>query len=261
MKKFLICLFCAIQCFSLPVLAEGKNTEYSWYCPHVTGNVQPTAGKELLFCREYSAYYLDCAHTDINDADKVVYLTFDAGYENGNIAKILDTLAEEKVLGAFFILGNLVNKSSDIVKRMAEEGHTVCNHTLSHKNMSQCSDDALLTELHALEEKYFDLTGQTLSHYYRPPEGRFSKNNLKCLSENGYKTVFWSFAYVDWNNGKQPDTEQAKQKILDNLHNGEVMLLHPTSSTNASILGDVIKELKSRGFRFGTLDELTGGAG
>jgi peptidoglycan-N-acetylmuramic acid deacetylase len=142
---------------------------------------------------------------------------------------------------------------------MLDEGHTVGNHTVHHKNMAEADEKTLLEELHALEALYAEKIGGKLSAYYRPPEGRFSKENLICAKENGYTTVFWSFAYPDWDNGRQMATETAKRIILENAHNGEIMLLHPTSGTNAEILGDVIRTLKRDGYRFGTLDELTCG--
>jgi len=211
----------------------------------------------ISFVESLGGYYIDHAHAGWEDTEKVIYLTFDAGYENGNIAKILDVLRKEEVPAAFFILGNLITKNTDLVKRMAEEGHTVCNHTVRHANMSTKSDEELLRELHELERLYEEKTGYQMAPFYRPPEGRFSKKNLECTKANGYKTIFWSFAYADWDNDKQMSAESAKKKILENIHNGEVMLLHPTSETNAAILGDVIRELKAQGYRFGTLDELT----
>ena len=147
---------------------------------------------------------------------------------------------------------------ADLVKRMVNEGHTVCNHTARHKDMSTFSNEAFLEELHTLEALYREHTGFEMPKYYRPPEGSLSRENLVCANENGYKTIFWSFAYPDWDNNRQMSTEKAKQIILENVHNGEVMLLHPTSSTNAAILQDVIRTLKEQGYRFGTLDELTG---
>jgi len=236
---------------------QSNQKEYHWYCAHVKDHKQPTIGTDLAFVEEYGGYFIDHAHSDENADEKVIYLTFDAGYENGNVAKILDILREESVSGAFFILGNLITHDTELVKRMAEEGHLVCNHTVRHKNMSGCSAEAFLTELHDLERLYKENTGYDLAHYYRPPEGTFSKENLITAQENGYQTVFWSFAYPDWDNGRQMPCERAKSIILDNVHNGEVMLLHPTSSTNAAILKDVIQVLKADGYRFGTLDELT----
>ncbi len=234
---------------------------YSWYCKHVKGHVQPSCGGEIAFAEELNGFYIDRKHSDMNDSEKVVYLTFDAGYENGNVAKILDVLKEEEVCGAFFILGHLVTDETALVKRMAEEGHLICNHTVHHKDMSCKDDETFLAELKSLETLCKEKIGQATAPYYRPPEGRFSRQNLQCAERNGYQTIFWSFAYPDWNNQKQMSEERAKQIILENVHNGEVMLLHPTSATNAAILGDVIHELKQQGFRFGSLDELTAGAG
>ena len=258
MKKAVLFLMSAILltlCCISPAMASVSG--YSWYCAHVKGHVQPSIGADLAFVEELDGYFLDRKHTNVADADKVIYLTFDAGYENGNIARILDILRDEEATAAFFILGNLITRNTDLVRRMAEEGHMVCNHTVHHKDMSRADNEALLEELHALETLYREHIGVDLAPYYRPPEGRFSKENLECAKVNGYKTVFWSFAYPDWDNGKQMNPQKAKQIIMDNVHNGEVMLLHPTSSTNASILRDVIRELKGMGYRFGTLDELT----
>ncbi len=252
---FLLLCTCILTCAAIPVSAREDG--YSWYCAHVKGHVQPAIGADVAFVEENGAYYIDRRNTDPDAAEKVIYLTFDVGYENGNVSRILDALRDGEVPAAFFVLGHVIEKNTELVQRMIREGHTVCNHTVRHKDMSKLDDDAFLAELRELERMYEERIGAPLSPYYRPPEGRFSKENLLCAEKNGYKTVFWSFAYPDWDNGKQMSSERAKRIILDNAHNGEVMLLHPTSQTNAEILGDVIRELKAAGYRFGTLDELT----
>lgn len=258
MKKFLLCLLSLIQISVLCTLpGSAQDHAYSWYCVHEKNHIQPKVSKELAFVEEAGGYFIDRRHTEQDDADKVIYLTFDAGYENGNVAKILDILKEESVPGAFFVLGNLITHDTALVKRMAEEGHLVCNHTVRHKDMTKLDETAFLAELGELETLYEATTGNKLAAYYRPPEGKFSRENLICAQENGYKTIFWSFAYPDWDNARQMSAEKAKSIILDNAHNGEVMLLHPTSATNAAILRDVIVELKKEGYRFGTLDQLT----
>ena len=257
-KTVLFFMLFAILLGSFATPAGAQSVRHQWYCKHVKDHVQPPLDARLSFIEEHGSYYIDRNHTDANAEEKVIYLTFDAGYENGNVAKILDVLKEENVPAAFFILQNLITKNADLVKRMAEEGHTVCNHTARHKDMSQYQNDAFLAELKALETLYSERIGGKMAKYYRPPEGVFSRENLICAAENGYKTIFWSFAYPDWDNSKQMSLEKAKQIILDNLHNGEVMLLHPTSSTNAQILADIIREARAQGYRFGTLDELTG---
>ncbi len=258
MKKTVIfLLICSLLCAGLLVPCQAEGESYHWYCVHAKDHVQPSVGQELAFVEELNGYYIDRRHADSQSTEKVVYLTFDAGYENGNVAKILDILREESVPAAFFVLGHLITDHTELVKRMAAEGHTVCNHSVRHKDMSAWSDEALLKELKELETLYQENTGGTLAKYYRPPEGCFSRRNLICAKENGYRTVFWSFAYPDWDNQKQMTPEQAKNIILENIHNGEVMLLHPTSATNVAILQDVITVLKAQGYRFGTLDELT----
>lgn len=210
----------------------------------------------MSFIEKYGGMYIDKAHGDTN-SDKVVYLTFDAGYENENLVRILDILKEEQVPAAFFILGNLIKSSPDVVLRMANEGHNVCNHTYHHRNMTAYSKKNFCDELKLLEDEYKALTGKEISKFYRPPEGRFNSSNLEYAKDMGYETVFWSFAYADWDNKKQPSPNKSEKLILDNIHNGEVLLLHPTSATNAAILGNVIKRLKSDGYRFGSLDELS----
>ena len=240
----------------LPTHAAGTG----WYCVRAKNHVQPVADPPLREVESHGGYYIDHTHTDPNAADKVVYLTFDAGYENGNVGKVLDALKAEGARGAFFILGNLPEKNPELVRRMAAEGHLVCNHTFTHKNLCGAASGELTAELKRLEEACSAI-GVTVSPYYRPPEGCFDQAMLREAQSAGYKTVFWSFAYADWDNAKQPDPAASKRRILDNLHNGAVILLHPTSATNAAILGEVLREMKAMGYRFGSLDELTGGEG
>lgn len=257
LKTMLLPRLAALLCACLTISANA-DAGTGWYCVRNREHKQPAFGTDLSWVEQFGGYYLDHAHGD-DCEDKVLYLTFDAGYENGNVEKILNTLRDEQVPGAFFILGNLIDRNGDLVRRMANEGHTVCNHTYHHPDMTaKTSRDAFAAELTALDEAYTNLTGQAMPKYYRPPEGRFNHQNLEWANELGYKTIFWSFAYADWDNNKQPDPAQAKEKILANVHNGAVILLHPTSATNAAILGDVIRTLKADGWRFGTLDELTG---
>ncbi|MBQ9161790.1 MAG: polysaccharide deacetylase family protein [Clostridia bacterium] len=229
-----------------------------WYCVHVKDHRQPTADARLAEVERHGGYYIDHNNTSPTAESKVVYLTFDAGYCNENLEKIIDVLAAEQVTGAFFILGNLAKSNPDTVKRMADGGNLVCNHTYTHKDMSDKPIDELAAELKRLEEECKVSAGVEVAKYFRPPEGKFSTQMLDNAVKLGYKTVFWSFAYADWDNNRQMSTDKAKAKIMENIHNGAVILLHPTSATNAQILGDVIRELKADGYRFGSLDELTG---
>ena len=208
-----------------------------------------TAGADQL--RAYDAAYLG------NTGEKVLYLTFDAGYENGCTAKILDTLKKHEVKAVFFLVGNYIEKNADLVRRMTDEGHTVGNHTMHHYDMSAITDPAAFAkELQDLEKLYQETTGQELPKYYRPPQGVYSEENLRQAKALGYKTVFWSLAYVDWNNDAQPTKEQAFAKLLPRTHPGAVALLHSTSKTNAAILDELLTKWKEEGYRFGTVEEL-----
>ena len=207
------------------------------------------AGPEQL--RQYDAAYLG------SPEEKVLYLTFDAGYENGCTEQILDILKKQEVSAAFFLVGNYIQRNGDLVRRMVEEGHTVANHTMHHPDMSAIGEKtAFAKELQDLEDLFRDATGKELPRYYRPPRGVYSEENLRMAKELGYKTVFWSLAYVDWNNDAQPTREEAFSKLLPRTHNGAVVLLHSTSKTNADILEELIGKWKDMGYRFGTMEEL-----
>lgn len=257
-KKILLSfLAIVVTALFLCPTSSALDKPINWYCTRNKEHKQPIFSSDLRMVEKYGGYYIDKNHGD-RDNDKVLYLTFDAGYENGNVEKILDTMKSENVVGAFFILKNLIIKNPELVKRMSEEGHTVCNHTSSHKDISKItSEEDFRKELEELENIYREYTGCEMAKYFRPPEGRFSEASMHMTQKLGYKTIFWSFAYADWDNNSQMSPNKAKAKILDNIHNGAVILLHPTSATNAAILGDIIKELKSQGYRFGTLEELT----
>ena len=207
------------------------------------------AGADQL--KQYDAVYIG------DTGEKVLYLTFDAGYENGCTARILDILQQQEVPAAFFLVGNYIEKNADLVRRMTREGHIVANHTMHHYDMSKLSDKAAFSkELTDLEQLYRDTTGEEMPRYYRPPQGIYSEENLAMAKELGYKTVFWSLAYVDWNNDSQPTREEAFAKLLPRSHDGAVVLLHSTSATNAAILEELIVKWKEAGYRFGTLEEL-----
>lgn len=225
----------------------------SWGLSFRTEGEAPVGNADSAALRQYGAAY-------IGDTDeRVIYLTFDAGYENGCTAQILDALKEHGVRAAFFLVGNYMEQNPDLVKRMAAEGHLVGNHTYHHWDMSKIGEmDAFREELQSLERLYTEITGQTMEKYYRPPQGIYSEENLKMAQELGYRTVFWSLAYVDWLNDKQPTSEEAFSKLLPRIHNGAIVLLHSTSRTNAAILDDLLTRWEEMGYRFGTLDEVFG---
>ena len=207
------------------------------------------AGADQL--RQYDAAYMG------DTGKKVLYLTFDAGYENGCTEKILDVLKKQDVKAAFFLVGNYIEKNPDLVRRMVDEGHIVANHTMHHYDMSKLSDrDAFAKELQDLEALFTSVTGKELPKYYRPPQGIYSRENLQMAKELGYKTVFWSLAYADWDNNKQPTREQAFEKLLPRTHDGAVVLLHSTSQTSAEILDELLTKWKEDGYQFETIDAL-----
>ena len=238
--------------FSLSVSAAEP--VYSWSTPR-NGKLQPIFGKEADMVTKHGGYYIDKSHNDKCE-EKVIYLTFDAGYENGNVERILDVMKQKDVKGAFFVLDHLIIDNTELVKRMKSEGHLVCNHTKSHKDLTKCSDTEIECDLTALDDICKEYCGFPLDRYFRFPEGKYSESALKCIDSLGYKTVFWSFGYADWDNDRQPSKKYALKKILENTHNGEILLLHPTSKTNADILPTLIDRWRDMGFRFGTLDEL-----
>ena len=206
------------------------------------------AAEELA---QYDAYYL------CDTAQKVIYLTFDCGYENGCTEKILDALKKHRAPAAFFVVGHMIESAPDIVRRMAAEGHIVGNHTFHHPDMSSISDQsAFQQELDALAALYKETTGQDLSRFYRPPQGKYSVDNLKQAQALGYRTIFWSLAYVDWYADGQPTPEQAYAKLLPRIHDGAIVLLHSTSSTNADILDELLTKWEDMGYQFASLDQL-----
>ena len=211
----------------------------------------PIGNADAASLRRYDAVYLG----DTND--KVLYLTFDAGYENGCTAQILDTLKAHNAKAAFFVVGNYLETAPELVQRMADEGHLVGNHTWHHYDMSRIADEATFTdELTRVEEKYRELTGQAMKKYYRPPQGVYSEENLRMAQALGYRTVFWSLSYVDWLQDDQPTAEEAFSKLLPRTHPGAIVLLHSTSATNAAILDDLLTRWEEAGYRFGSLEEI-----
>ena len=253
-KRDLAILLCAVALAAVgagAVFSGSALKTGSWGLSFRQEGAPPigNAGADQL--RQYDAVYIG------DTSRKVLYLTFDAGYENGCTAQILDALKKHQAPAAFFLVGNYIEKNPDLVRRMVEEGHTVGNHTMHHYDMSKIGDREIFArELQGLEELFRQTTGQELPRYYRPPQGIYSEDNLKLAQELGYKTVFWSLAYVDWNNDAQPTPEAAFAKLLPRTHNGAVVLLHSTSKTNAQILDELLTRWEAQGYAFGSLEEL-----
>ena len=211
----------------------------------------PIGNADAASLRRYDAVYLG------DTEEKVLYLTFDAGYENGCTAQILDTLKAHNAKAAFFVVGNYLETAPELAQRMADEGHLVGNHTWHHYDMSRIAEEqAFSAELTRVEEKYRELTGQAMKKYYRPPQGVYSEENLRMAQALGYRTVFWSLAYVDWLQDDQPTAEEAFSKLLPRTHPGAIVLLHSTSATNAAILDDLLTRWEEAGYRFGSLEEI-----
>ena len=238
-----------VRTFNNVLSASARVTD--WGLSFGDANTRPTGNMSSSELAKYNSFYID------KDDEKVIYLTFDAGYENGYMPKILDVLKEEQVPAAFFLVSHYFESAPELVLRMYQEGHTVGNHTASHPDMSKINDiESLKAELEPVEKQYKEITGSDMPKFYRPPQGKFCINNLEQASQLGYKTVFWSLAYVDWDVKNQPNANASIEKLCSRVHNGAVILLHSTSATNAEILQTLIQKWKNEGYTFKSLAEL-----
>lgn len=234
-----------------PAAVQASASNTNWGLSFQENGKQPRGNASADYLKQYNAYYIGAADK------KVIYLTFDAGFENGYTSTILDTLKKHNVKAAFFVVGNYLKTSPDLVKRMVNEGHIVGNHTFNHPDMSKISNmESFQKEMVAVEDMFFEITGTKLPKFYRPPQGKYSVTNLKQANELGYKTIFWSLAYVDWYQDKQPTKEEAFEKLIPRIHPGAVVLLHSTSKTNAEILDELLTKWEAAGYQFGTLNDL-----
>lgn len=226
-----------------------SNAKIEWGIKRGDNHDQPDLGrknKELI--EKYNGLAMG------NKDEKLIYMTFDLGYEAGYTNTILDTLRENNVKATFFITAHYVNTSSDIVQRMINEGHIIGNHTVNHKSMPSLDDKGIKEELMNLHSSIYEKFNYEMT-YMRPPKGEYSERALNTTVKLGYTPVMWSFAYADWDEAKQPSQEEGIKKIVENAHNGEIMLLHATSKTNMEILDTVIKQIKNMGYEFKSLDE------
>lgn len=230
-----------------------QSSEGNWGLSFGEEGKPPVANATMEELAKYNAYYAEATE------EKVLYLTFDCGYENGNTPAILDALKKHNAKATFFIVGNYLSTSPDLVKRMLAEGHTVGNHSYHHPDMSSMDKEAFEKELGELETLYEQTIGEPMKKYYRPPQGKYSENNLKIAKELGYKTFFWSLAYVDWDPDNQPSHEEAFDKLLKRVHPGAIVLLHNTSKTNGEILDELLTKWEEMGYTFKSLEELPQG--
>ncbi|MBQ1271897.1 MAG: polysaccharide deacetylase family protein [Clostridia bacterium] len=244
-----ICLFLAMIAAGQAKTAEAFACS-DWGLSFGVPGASPQGNVSAEELKQFNAYYMG------NKDSKTIYLTFDAGYENGYTAQILDVLKKHEVPAAFFLVNHYLDTAPDLVKRMADEGHIVANHTASHPDMSEITDqNQLKEELEKVEARYKEITGQDMKKLYRPPQGKFSQTNLLQAKNLGYTTIFWSLAYADWNNAKQPNPQAALQKLNSRIHSGAIVLLHSTSKTNAEILDTLLTQWKEQEYTFGRLDD------
>ena len=226
-----------------------SNKKIGWGIKRSDNHEQPDLGSSnIKTLKQYNGIAIG------SNEKKYIYLTFDQGYEAGYTSKILETLKNNQVQATFFLTAHYINTQENLVKQMIDEGHIIGNHTVNHKSMPDLSEDEIKKEIMDLHQIIYQKFNYEMK-YMRPPKGEFSERTLDITNSLGYKTVMWSFAYEDWNEDKQPNEEKAKEKILENLHNGEIMLLHGNSKTNTNILDSIIKEAKNMGYEFKSLEE------
>lgn len=212
---------------------------------------RPTGNATSEYLKNFNAYFLSPSE------EKKIYITFDAGYEAGYTPKILEALKKHNVKATFFVVGTLIKSNPELIKEIASQGHIIGNHTMTHPNMSKMGTmEDFKKEIEPVENLYKELMGEDMKKYYRPPQGIYSEKNLQMANELGYKTIFWSLAYVDWYKDKQPTHEEAFSKLMSRIHNGAIILLHSTSKTNSEILDELLTKIENEGYTFGTLEEL-----
>lgn len=253
MKKINTLLMLIISIFLIFFYIIPNNAEargYGWGYKKSTNQEIPGIGKYKQILDKYGAYYVD------DSGDKVVYLTFDNGYEQGYTAKILDTLKKENVPATFFVTGHYVKSKPDLIKRMVKEGHIIGNHSYHHPDFSVVSKKTMKKEVEMLEDAVAEITDQKKMKFLRPPRGIFNEQTLKWANELGYIHVFWSLAFSDWNTDQQKGEAYAYDQVMKQIHPGAIILLHAVSSDNAEALPKIINGLKKQGYTFKSLDDL-----
>lgn len=236
----------------IPHITYGavSNQPIHWGLKRASHEQQAEAGPQLdHLLQKYGGFYKG------DPKSKMLYLTFDNGYENGYTAKVLDVLKKEKVPATFFVTGHYLQSAPDLVKRMVKEGHIVGNHSWYHPDLTTNSDADIRQELDTVRDRTKELTGQKEMKYVRPPRGVLSERTVKVAKDLGYTHVMWSLAFVDWNVNQQKGWQYSYNNIMKQVHPGAVILLHTVSKDNADALEKVIKDLKKKGYRFQSLDD------
>ncbi|MCI9032859.1 MAG: polysaccharide deacetylase family protein [Lachnospiraceae bacterium] len=235
---------------NLATPASGSASSENWGLGFGQEGTQPTGNATVEELKKYNTSYVG------SNTEKVIYLTFDAGYENGNTEPILDALKKHNVTATFFVVGHYLESAPELVKHMVADGHFVGNHTYHHLDMSSISSkESFEKEMKDVEDKFQEITGTQLTRFYRPPQGKYNTKNLEMAKEMGYHTFFWSLAYVDWYQDKQPSKEEAFKKLLGRIHPGAIVLLHSTSKTNGEILDELLTKWEEMGYTFRTLED------
>lgn len=215
-------------------------------------NHQTPEVSDYIDLSKYDAYYVNpkCKK-------KKIFLTFDCGYENGFTPKILDVLKKQKIVAAFFVTKPFIREGRELVRRMKKEGHIVGNHTVHHRSMPTLSDRDNKQEIIDCAEYCKEATGYEMDHFIRPPMGEYNEKTLKLTKSMGYKTIFWSMAYVDFDVNKQPGKQYVVEHFKKYTHNGAIPLMHNVSQSNAEALDEVITNLKKEGYQFESLKKLS----
>ena len=238
MKK--IKIFVVILTVFLSTILIKETFAYGFGLKKNNNHTQPDIGIYKSILEKNNSIYLG------SKDDKIVYLTFDCGYENGHTKTILDVLKEENINATFFITGHYINSASDLVIRMKNEGHVIANHSNKHKDITKLNESEIAKEINELEVMYHNLTGSYLTKFYRPPAGNFDDKSLSVINKLGYKTMFWSLAYPDWNHNNS--VEYTVREVMSNVHNGAIILMHAVSESNALALKSIVSNLKSEGY-------------
>lgn len=230
-------------------VSELDNTETSWSFKRNTEH-EPVSGYYDVDLSLFGSYFIR------NTDEKVMYLTFDEGYEEGYTPKILDILKDNNVKATFFITSHYLNTQPDLVKRMVAEGHIVANHSVNHPSFPTLSDEEIYNELTELANDFKEVTGTDMAPFFRPPSGKYSERSLYLTRKLGYRTIFWGMAFGDWDPDNQPGKEVSYEHVLSNYHNGAIILLHAVSESNTEALDAILKDIKALGYRFGSLYDL-----
>lgn len=232
-----------------------SNQKYAWWFKR-NDNHMPSDCDQSIDLSKYNAYYIANCNDGVSSDEKRIYLTFDCGYDNGYTEKMLDVLKKYDIKACFFVTGTYIRDNADLVKRMKSEGHLVGNHTVYHPNLIEMSNEEIVEEIKGCSDYMKEVTGYEMDAFFRPPCGEYSERVLAIAKDMGYKTIFWSMAYLDYEVDNQPGREYVISHFERFAHPDAIVLLHNVSSSNAEALESVICNLKSAGYSFGTLLEI-----